>query len=128
MNARQMGGKRATSGAVLLGMLARPHWVMLVVGGFGCRNGLLNILKRQLQLVRIELLRPAAKLHALQLMQQVLQAVILRQHLVTLGNRRIALCACRNKERLQRRDISGKLVCALAHAVHRIRFVCGCEP
>ena len=128
MNARQMGGKRATIGAALLGTLARPHQVMLVVGGFGCRNGLLDILKRQLQLVRIELLRPAAKLHALQLMQQVLQAVILRQHLVTLGNRRIALRTCRNKERLQRRDISGKLICTLAHALHRIRFVCGCDP
>jgi hypothetical protein len=60
---------------------------MLVAVGFGGRNGLLDILKRQLQLVRIELLRPAAKLHSPQLMQQVLQAVILRKRLVTLGNR-----------------------------------------
>jgi hypothetical protein len=98
MNARQMGGKRATIGAALLGTLARPHWVMLVVGGFGYRNGLLDILKRQLQLVLIELLRPAARLHALQLMQHVLQAVILRQRLVPLGNRRIILRTRHNNE------------------------------
>jgi hypothetical protein len=101
---------------------------MLVVGGFGCRNGLLDVLKRQLQLVPIELLRPAAELHALELMQHVLQAVILRQRLVTLGNRRLALRTRHNKERLQRRDIGGKLICALAHAPHRIRFVCSCDP
>jgi len=128
MNARQMGGQRATIGAALLGTLARRDWVMLVVGGFGCRNGLLDVLKRQLQLVPIELLRPAAELHALELMQHVLQAVILRQRLVTLGNRRLALRTRHNKERLQRRDIGGKLICALAHAPHRIRFVCSCDP
>jgi hypothetical protein len=41
--------------------------VLLVVGGFGRRDGLLDILERQSELVRIELLRTSAKLHALQL-------------------------------------------------------------
>ena len=120
MNARQMNGKRTTIGAAFIGTLACPHRVMFVGGGFSCRNGLLDILERQLHLVRIEFLRPAAKLHSLQLMQQVLEAV-------TRGDRRIALAARRNEERLQRRDISWKLICALAHALHRIRFVWGCD-
>jgi hypothetical protein len=29
---------------------------------------------------------------------------------------------------LQRRDIAGKLIGTLAHALHRIRFVRGCAP
>jgi hypothetical protein len=91
MNARQMGGKRATIGAALLGALARSRRVLLILACLVTRNGLLDILERQSKLVRIKLLRAPAELHAPQLLQQMLQAVILRQHLVALGNRRIPL-------------------------------------
>jgi hypothetical protein len=51
-------------------------------------NGLLDILERQMQLIRIELLRTSAKLHALQLMQQMLQPIILRPSQVRGSNHR----------------------------------------
>jgi hypothetical protein len=54
-------------------------------------------------------------LHALQLMQQVLQAVVLRQRLFPLGNCRIALRKRRRKLRLQHCNIGRKLICVLAH-------------
>jgi hypothetical protein len=65
MNARQIDRKCAATGAALLGAGAGTYRILLVVGGFGGRNGLLDILKRQSELVRIEFLRPPAKLHAL---------------------------------------------------------------
>jgi hypothetical protein len=51
---------------------ASPSRVSLVVVSLAGGNRLLDILKRQMQLVRIELLRAAAKLRALQLAQQQL--------------------------------------------------------
>ena len=123
MLARQMGGKRAAIDAPLLGTGACSRRVSLVVIGFGGRDGLLDILERQSELVRIELLRTPAKLHTLQLIQEVLQAQILRQRLVTLGNRRIALGARCRKQRLQCRDIGWQFG-ARAHARHRSRFAC----
>jgi len=68
MNARQMEGKRTAIGAALPGTGARRHWVSFVGIGFDRRNGLLDILKRQRELIRIELLRTPAKLKALQLL------------------------------------------------------------
>jgi len=118
MHARQMGGKGATVGAALLGALARRRRVPLVVGRFGGRNRLLDILKRQRELVRIELLRALAKLHA----PEMLQAVILCQRMVALGNRRIPLHQRRRQPRLQHCDIGWKLICVLAHAQHASRF------
>ena len=56
MNARQMSRKCAAIGATLLGAGVSPDRARLVVLGFGCGDRLLDILKRQLQLVRIELL------------------------------------------------------------------------
>lgn len=63
----QMGGKRTAIGPALVGAYLGGRRVLLVVGGFGRRDGLLDILERQSELVRIELLRTPAKLHALQL-------------------------------------------------------------
>ena len=63
-----MGGKRATIGAALSGAGASVRLILLVVVGFAGGDGLLDILKRQGKLVRIELLGAAAKLYALQLM------------------------------------------------------------
>ena len=126
MNARQMGGKRATIDAALLGALARGCRVLLVLACLVARNGLLDILECQSKLIRVELLRLAAKLHALQFVQQVLQAVILRQHLVALGNRRIPLRKRHRKPRLQHGDIGRQLICVLTHAQHGIRFARDC--
>ena len=77
-------------------------------------DGLLDILERQKQLVRIELLRTPAKLRALQLAQQMLQAINLRQRLVALGDRGVALRARRRKQRLQRFDIGRQLIGAVS--------------
>jgi hypothetical protein len=52
-----------------------------------------------MQLVRIELLRAAAKLRALQLAQQMLQAVILRLQVIALRDHGVALGACFQKQR-----------------------------
>jgi hypothetical protein len=60
MHPRQMAGKRATIGTALLGAGARRSRVLLVVIGFAGRNGLLGILERKAQLIRIELLRTPA--------------------------------------------------------------------
>ena len=56
MNARQMGWKRAAIGAPLLGACPGGHGILLVVGGFVCRNDLLDIFEGQMQLLGIELL------------------------------------------------------------------------
>jgi len=65
-------------------------------------------------------------LRALQSMQQVFQAVILRQRLVAFGNRRIPLRSRYRKPRLQHCDIAWILIGVRAHAQHRIRFARGC--
>jgi hypothetical protein len=116
MHARQMSGKRATVGATLLGTGASPFRVPLVVVGFGRGDGLLDVLKRQMQLVRIELLRAAAKLGALQLVQQMLQSVILRLQVIALCNRGVSLRTRLREQRLQRCDVGWRLISALALA------------
>ena len=70
------------------------------------------------QLLGIELLRTAAELRALQLAQQMPQAVVLRQRLVALGDRGVTLRARRREQRMQGFDIGWKLRCDLAHAQH----------
>jgi hypothetical protein len=78
-------------------------------------------------LLRIELLRAAAELRALQLAQQVPQAIHLRQRLISLGDRSIACCdrsvalrAGRRHQRLQRVDIGRKLIGDVVHINHSI--------
>ena len=116
IDARQMGGKRAAIGAALVGARSCGRRVLLVVVGLVAGNGLLDVLERQKQLLGIELLRAPAKLRALQLAQQMPQAVDLRQRLVALGDRGVALRTRRREQRLQRFDIHRKLRCGLAHA------------
>jgi hypothetical protein len=87
---------------------------------------LLDIFERQKQLLGIELLRTPAELRTLQLTQKMPQAIDLRQRLVALGNRRVALHARRREERPQRFDVGRKLGCDLAHARHSIRFARRC--
>ena len=83
---------------------------------------LLDVLERQTQLLGIELLRTAAKLRALQLAQQMPQAVILRQGMVALHDRGVTLRPRRREQRMQGCDIGWKLIGALAHARDRIKF------
>ena len=99
----------------------------LVVVGLGGGNRLLDILKREMQLVRIKLLRAGAKLRALQLPQQMLQANILRLQVIALRNHGVVLGARFQKERLQRCDIGWQRIGALAHANHGIRFARRCN-
>jgi len=100
MPARQMGGKDAATGTPLVGALGRPHWIPFVGYSLVCRDGLLDVLERQMQLFPIELLRTATKLHAPQLLQQVLEAVILRERMVAFRDGCVALGAHRHDQRL----------------------------
>jgi hypothetical protein len=68
--------------------------------------------------VRIELLRAAAKLRALQLAQQMLKAVILRLQVIALCQGGVPLRARLCQERVQRCDIGWQLRCGIAHAQH----------
>ena len=118
IHARQMGGKRTAIGAALVAVRPCRHRVLLVVVGLVAGNRLLDILERQKQLLGIKLLRTAAELRALQLAQQMPQAINLRPRLVALGERSVTLRTRRCEERLQRFDIHGQLRCDLAHARH----------
>jgi hypothetical protein len=75
----QMGGERAPVGATLVGARPGSRGILLVFTGFICRNDLFDILKRQPQLLGIELLRTSAKLRTLQLAQKMAQPIILRK-------------------------------------------------
>jgi hypothetical protein len=115
MDARQMGGKRAAVGPALFRAGASVPLVLLVVGRLARGDGLLDILERQGELVRVELLGPMAELHALQLTQEMLQAIDLRQRLVALGERD-------REPRLQLGDFDRRLIRALAHTPEENRF------
>ena len=125
MHARQMGGKRAAMGATLLGASASVRLILLVVGGLARGDGLLDILKRQGELIRIELLGPAAELHALQFAQEMQQAIVPRHRLVARRNRGVALGERDRKPRLQLGDLGRRLIRALAHGQERTRFARG---
>ena len=119
---RQVRGKRAAIGAALVDARACARRILLVLDGLVAGENLLDILERQKQLLGIKLLRATAELRALQLAQQMPQAVHLRQRLVALGDRSVASCdrtvalrARRRKQRLQRADVRRKLICDLVH-------------
>jgi hypothetical protein len=67
IDARQMRRKCAAIGPTLLGTRASSNRVVLVLVRRDDGDGLLDILKCQMQLVRIELLRTPAKLQALRI-------------------------------------------------------------
>jgi hypothetical protein len=116
IDARQMGGKRTAIDAALVAARPCGHGVLFVVGGLVAGNGLLDILKGEEQLLGIKLLRTPAELRALQLAQQVPQAIHLRQRLVALRDRDVPLRARCRDQRMQRFDVARKLMCDLAHA------------
>jgi len=69
-----MGGKRAAVRAALLGPSRGGRFALLVGDGFSGRDGLLDVLQRQGELVKIKLLGFSAELHPLQLTQKMQQA------------------------------------------------------
>ena len=60
IDARQMGGERAAIGTALVATLLRGRRVLLVVARLVRRNGLLDVLQGEKQLLGIELLRTPA--------------------------------------------------------------------
>jgi hypothetical protein len=66
-----MSRQRAAVRAALLDPRRGGRLVLLVVGGFVGRDGLLDVLQRQGELVWIKLLRLSAELHPLQLTQKM---------------------------------------------------------
>jgi hypothetical protein len=118
IHARQMGGKRSAIGAALFAARPCGHRVLFVVGSLVAGNGLLDILECQKQLLGIELLGPPAELRALQLAQQMPQAINLRQRLVALRDRGVTLRTRRHDQRMQHVNIGRKLMGDLAHARH----------
>ena len=121
MHARQMGGKRAAPGAALFRASASALLILLVVGGLDRGDGLLDILERQGELVRVELLGPTAELHALQLTQEMLQAIVLRQRLVARRTSPRRARRARPRAAPATRRFDRRLICALAHGLERTR-------
>ena len=67
MNARKMSGQRAAARPALLDPRGGSGLVLLVVGRLAGRDHPFDVLKRQGELVRIELLGSAVELHSLKL-------------------------------------------------------------
>jgi len=134
MNLRQMGRKRAAFGPAFIGSNPGRLLVLPVGDSFAGRDCLLDVLKRQSELVRVELLGTGTKVHAPQLLQEMLKPVILRPHFVPLCDGGIpvrdrsiplrdggvALGGHHRKPRLQHLDFDGKLI--RTHAEKGIRF------
>ena len=110
-----MGGKRVAPGPAPFRTSASALLVLPVVGGLVRGDCLLDILERQAELVRVELLGPAAELHALQLMQEMLQAIVAGESFVSRRNRFVSLGERVRELRLQLGDRDRRLICALAH-------------
>jgi hypothetical protein len=124
MNAWQMSGERAAVRPALLGPSSRGFLVPLVVR-FAGRDRLFDILQRQGELVRIELLGFAAELHPLKLTQQTREAIVLRESRVAFRNRGVPLGQRRGQTRFKRLRVGRGLIRVGAHARKRIRFACG---
>ena len=101
--------------------------ILFVVSGLAGRDGLLDILERQRELVRIELLGTATELHPLQLTQEMLKPIDLRQRLVARRNRRVPFGERRRKPRLEVGAVDRGLIRALAHDPDRTRFARACD-
>jgi hypothetical protein len=123
MHARQMGGKCAALNAAFIGSDAGRRLILSVGDGFAGRNGLLDVLQRQGELIRIELLGTGTKVHAPQLLQEVLKSIILRPRFIPLRDGGVALSERRCKLCLQHGDFDGILICA--HTEEGIRFARG---
>ena len=114
VNARQMGGQRAAVDPPFARGIG-PWRLLFERLGLGDR--LLEILQRQTELIEIKPGQPLALgVEALRLAQQLTQAIIELDQLITLGERRIALSDRGQRERPQRINIIGKRISRSVHA------------
>ena len=111
-----MRGQRAAVRPALFSPRRRGGLVLLVVGRLAGRDRLLDVLQRQSELVRIELLGLAAELHSLKLAQKMREAIVLPERRVALDNRGVPLGERRGQLRLQRIDVGRGLIRGGAHA------------
>ena len=119
LDPRQVLGQRAATSTPFFRAGVAQRGIGLLLFGLALGDRLFEIFQRQIELVWIELFRTPAKLHPLQLADQVAQPVVLPGELVALirkarllGLRRVALGPRRQHQRAQRRNVIGKsLLC-----------------
>jgi hypothetical protein len=116
VNARKMGRQHAAVRPALLGPSNSGFLVPPVVRRFAGRDRLLDILQRQSELVRIELLGLAPELHSLELAKKMRETIVLPEHRVALDDRGVPLGQRRGQLRLQRIDVGRGLIRGGAHA------------
>jgi len=83
---------------------------------FAGRDRLLDILQRQSERVRIELLGLAPELHSLELAKKMRETIVLPEHRVALDDRGVPLGQRHGQLRLQRIDVGRGLIRGGAHA------------
>ncbi len=116
VNARKMSGQRAAARPALLHPRGGSGLVLLVVGRLAGRDHLFDVLQRQGELARIELLGLAPELHSLELAQKMREAIVLPERSVALDDRGVPLGQRRGQLRLQRIDVGQGLIRGGAHA------------
>ena len=105
VNARKMGRQRAAVRPALFGPRRRGGLVLLVVSRLAGGDRLLDVLQRQGELARIELLGLAPELHSLELAQKMRETIVLPERSVALDDRGVPLGQRRGQLRLQRIDV-----------------------
>ena len=103
---RKRAAIRPATGGARLGC----RLVLLVIRGFAGRDRLLDVLQRQRELIRIELLGSAAELHPLKLAQQMQEAVVLDEDCIPLRDRGVPLAQRRSQARFKRLGVGWGLI------------------
>jgi hypothetical protein len=111
-----MGRQPTAVRPALLGPSNRGFLVPLGVRRFAGRDRLLDILQRQSERVRIELLGLAPELHSLELAKKMRETIVLPEHRVALDDRGVPLGQRHGPLRLQRIDVGRGLIRGGAHA------------
>ena len=94
-----MGRQRAAVPPALFGPRRRGALVLLVVGRLAGGDRLLDVLQRQSELARIELLGLAPELHSLELAQKMRETIVLPERRVALDDRGVPLGQRRGRRR-----------------------------
>ena len=110
-----MGRQRAAIRPALFGPRRRGGLVLLVVGRLAGGDRLLDVLQRQSELARIELLGLAPELHSLELAQKMRETILLPERRVALDDRGVPLGQRRGQPRLKRVDVGRGLIRGGAH-------------
>src|SRR6201981_2675696 len=111
LDPREMIRQRATTGTPLLGASVPQRRINFLRFRFRTRDCLLEILQSQSELVGIKLLRAPAKLHALELADQMAQPIVLSGKLIVLVTQAGVLGTLgprRQYQGAQRSDIVGE--------------------